>query len=247
MASLFHCLRWGLRASISPRELSARASLNAGEGHWLGISVSQSGFSSSLGHSFSSSKVLGFTCNESLSLRFSLIQDQHLFSPDRGPGRIRMSCGWKSSDAVASGADHWEPNPALMSCIASLPFLTMTPPSFRPVAIPTSETWLDSQCLWLLTWISIWGGRPSLCTFLMTKTQSLARTLAESRCPCFLLHKTNPFKVGVQGYYIFMLSAQCCLPVLILLFLLGIVSLKIRWEDLRITVKSSRVEDLEPC
>ena len=209
------------------------------EGRWKASLFSQSEFGSSLGHSFSSSRVLGFTCNASLSLPFSSTQDQHLFSPDRGPGRIRMSCGWKSSDAVASGADRWEPNPVLTSCIASLPFLTMTPPSFRPVTIPASETWLDSQCLWVLTWISIWGGRPSLCTFLMTKTQSLACTLAESKCPCFLLHKTNPFKVGVQDYYIFMLSAQCCLPVLILVFLLGIVSFKTRWKDSRIVWRAA--------
>lgn len=148
-----------------------------------------------------------------------------------------MSCGWKSSDAAASRVDGWEPNPVHTPCIASLPFLTTTPPSFQPVTIPTSETRLDSQCLWLLTWISIWGRRPCLCTFLMMKTQSLARTLAASKCPCFLLHKTNPLKVGVQGYYLFMLSAQCCLPVLILLFfycLLGTVSLKTCWKDLRI-------------
>lgn len=213
-------------------------------GRWksLGFSVTHSGFDNSLSHSSCSSKVLGFTYNNSLRLPLSSIQDQHLFSPDQRLGSIRMNCRWKSPDAVASRVDCWEPNPVHTPCIASSPFLTTTLPSFQPVTIPTLETRLDSQCLWLLTWISIWGGRPCPCTFLMMKTQSLACTLAKSKCPCCLLHKTNPLKVGVQGYCIFMISAQCCLPFLILLFfdyLLGAVSLKTCWKDFRILARAT--------
>lgn len=197
-------------------------------GRWmsLGFSGTQSGFYSSLGHSSSSSRVLGFTHNNSLRPPFSFIQDQHLSSPDWRPGSIRMSCGWKSSDAMASGVGGWEPSPVHTSCTASSPSLTTTLPSFQPVTIRTLETRLGSQCLWPLTWINIWGGRPCLSTFLMMKMQSLACTLAKSKCPCFLSHKTNPLKVGVQVYRIFMLSAQCCLPVLLFFdYLLGTVSL----------------------
>lgn len=44
--------------------------------------------------------------------------------------------------------------------------------------------------------------------------------LGQVQVPLLPLAQNKSIKGGTSGYYIFMLSAQCCLPVLILLFLL---------------------------
>ncbi|KAG8509766.1 X-linked retinitis pigmentosa GTPase regulator-interacting protein 1 [Galemys pyrenaicus] len=73
-----------------------------------------------------SANVLGVWEAQENEPAFSSIQDQHLSSPDQRLGSIRMSCGWKSSSAVSSRVDGWEPNPVHMPCTASSPFLTVT-------------------------------------------------------------------------------------------------------------------------